>query len=331
MKQNNAFLSYIHNFRGIAIFYIVAGHCISAFDWQYAPFLGRIIRMLLGNGTVFFVFIAGYLFQYLSHKYKPKKYLFTKLTTVLLPYLLVSIPAIVYFVFFQQRETVWPGFYDNPHWLQVIYFYLTGLHLAPFWFIPMICLFYIISPVLYALDKHKVSYLLLPFLILLSCNYPRGDVLQSFVHFLSVYFFGMYLSHYRESINGFLIKATTIFLLTAIYLSLLYFEYIFENIVYLNFIRKLILCCIFIGLLLVFDIKYKPLELLAEWSFGIFFIHSYIITLFKLTEQKFLGHILIGNIPLFIFFVALIFSICLLIVGLLKKIFGNKTKYIIGC
>ena len=60
--------------------YIVAGHCFSAFNWQNSPVLERLTTLLLANGTIFFVFIAGYLFQYLSKSYAPKKYFFAKLT-----------------------------------------------------------------------------------------------------------------------------------------------------------------------------------------------------------------------------------------------------------
>ncbi len=73
------FLNYVNNFRGIAIIYIVAGHCISAFNWQNSPQLARLIKILMSNGTVFFVFIAGYLFQYLLSSYEPKKYFISKL------------------------------------------------------------------------------------------------------------------------------------------------------------------------------------------------------------------------------------------------------------
>lgn len=331
MKQGNSFLSYVHNFRGIAILYIVAGHSISAFDWQNSPFLERLTKMLLSNGTVFFVFIAGYLFQYLAHKYSAKKYFLTKLSSVLLPYFLISIPAIVLFVFFQTRESVWPGFYDNPPWLQVFYFYITGLHLAPLWFIPMITLFYIISPLLIVLDKHKWAYGALPFLIILSCYVPRGDVLQNFVHFLSVYIFGMYLSHNRIAINALLTKHFVLGFLVAIYLSLIYLEYLFPDILYLNYVRKMFLCCIFIGFLIKFNIDFKILTLLEEYSFGIFFSHSYIISVFKILEEKMLGHLLPGNLQAYFVFISIVALLCVLSIWIIKKILNNKSKYLIGC
>ncbi|MCX7099088.1 MAG: acyltransferase [Methylococcales bacterium] len=325
------FLSYIHNFRGIAILYIVAGHSISAFNWEQSPVQGRLTRMLLENGTVFFVFIAGYLFQYLSYKYVPKKYFLSKLSTVVLPYLLVSIPAIVTFVFFQERESLWPGFYDNPRWLQIIYFYLTGLHLAPLWFIPMICLFYCISPLLLLMDRYSWTYLLLPVLVIVSCHVPRGNIFESFVHFFSVYFFGMFLSHYRVVVNEHLTKPLVLSLLIFDFFALVYIEYFLADDPYINLIRKLFVCCLFIGLLVKFNISNKILELLAKESFGIFFIHSYVISSIKIAEQHFLGQYLEGSLVAFIFFIMIVLLSCMAIIGLIKKLFAANSKYLIGC
>ncbi len=93
------FLNYIHNFRGVAILYIVIVHCISAFNWDHARFAEALLRIFLTYGTVCFVFIAGYLFQHLAEQYEFQKYITKKLLYVGLPYFIWSIPAIIYFVF----------------------------------------------------------------------------------------------------------------------------------------------------------------------------------------------------------------------------------------
>ena len=246
----------------------------------------------------------------------------------------MSIPAIVLFVFFQKREAVWAGFYDDPVWLQILHFYLTGLHLAPFWFIPMISLFYLVSPLLVMLDKNKWPYLFLPLLILLSCVVSRGgDTFQLFVHFFSVYFFGMFCSHYRQVINAELIKPSVLSLLALLYISLIYIDYSnFDGVTFtnINFIRKLILCCIFIALLNKFNIHNKLLSLLANVSFGVFFLHSYVITAFKMAEKYFLGYYPQVNALIFISFIMTILLICIAIIWPIKKILGAKSRYLIG-
>lgn len=167
------FLGYIHYFRALAIFFIVAGHSIDAFTW-HSKDIERIIRIIFSNGSVLFVFIAGYLFQHLLPKFTPYKYYKSKITNVIVPYILISIPAIIAFTAFVERQTVWEGFYDNTIFMQVGLFYLTGKHLAPLWFIPMISLFYVIAPLLEKTDKNKTIYYLLPAFILLSCFIGRG-------------------------------------------------------------------------------------------------------------------------------------------------------------
>jgi len=64
------FLGYIHSFRALAIFFIVAGHSIDIFMWSIDSELERFLKIFFSNGTALFVFIAGYLFQHLSVKYQ---------------------------------------------------------------------------------------------------------------------------------------------------------------------------------------------------------------------------------------------------------------------
>ena len=188
------FLGYIHYFRALAITFIVAGHAIDAMVWSNVE-LGRLMRILLSNGSVLFVFIAGYLFQHLSDKLSGRKYFSSKFKNVILPYLLISIPAILISVTVFDQERVWPGFYDKPILQQVVMFYLTGAHLAPLWFIPMITLFYLVSPLLLQADKGRLIYMLLPVFMIVSCFVGRGLPHESFVHFFSVYLMGLSLIH----------------------------------------------------------------------------------------------------------------------------------------
>lgn len=235
------FLGYIHSFRALAILFIVGGHCIDFFNWSdNSETTERLLRIFISNGSVLFVFIAGYLFQHLAIKFQFKKYYVSKLRNVILPYFLVSIPAIIIFVFFMQRETVWQGFYDNPPLLQGVYFYLTGMHLAPLWFVPMISLFYIISPILVIADKKQYFYWVLPITILISCLVSRGLPHQSFIHFFSVYLFGMYFSHYKTQLNATISKTGILLLFGGLALTFACFEYVYMKgtMTYINYLQN---------------------------------------------------------------------------------------------
>jgi len=330
------FLNYIHSFRGIAITYIVAGHCVSIFDWSDAVALERWLKIIFGNGTVLFVFIAGYLFQYLSGKYDVKKYMISKLKNVISPYILISIPGIYFSVFIQQRGIVWDGFYDYPIWEQIFYFYITGLHVTALWFIPMITLFYLVSPLLVKLDRNKKIYYFLPVFIAISCFIPRGGYLVylSFVHFFSVYLLGMCCCRYKDKINEILRKTRSVLLLGSLVISCIVIEYYFMQgtMTWVNLLGKLFLCLFYLGLLIRLEVKYKNklLVLLANLSFGIYFIHSYYITAVKLFIDKYWGNYIGGDVFKLILATILIVLICYITVWLVKLIFAKKSRLIIG-
>ena len=92
---DTVFLNCVHSFRAVAIFFVVAGHCIGSFARQ-VPWHEHLTRSILQNGTVFFVFIAGSLFQHLSHRFEYRHYLKGKLQTVILPCAILSVPILVY-------------------------------------------------------------------------------------------------------------------------------------------------------------------------------------------------------------------------------------------
>ena len=195
------FLNYINAFRAVAIFFIVATHSVLVFSWDTSLVQKKILDIVIGSGTVFFLFIAGYLFQHLSSKFDTKKYYASKLQNILLPYLIISLPSIIYYVFISPRN--WDAnFVAQPEWLQVFYYYWWGLHLYNMWFIPVIALFYLLGPILIKGDKSNILYCLLPLFIFISVLVPRSlFTTDNFLHFFSIYVLGMLASKYKSKIN----------------------------------------------------------------------------------------------------------------------------------
>lgn len=329
------FLTYIQAFRALAILFIVAGHSIDVFIWPENETLEKILRILVSNGTVLFVFIAGYLFQHLSKKFIVQKYYLTKFKYVLIPYFLISIPAIIVFVAITERDTVWPGFYDNPIWMQVVSFYLTGKHLAPLWFIPMITIFYFLAPILIWLDKIKYTYYFLPLFVLLSCFVPRsGMPYEFFIHFFSVYLLGMLCSHYKGQINLVLSRNSIILLLSALICILAFFEFYFmaHTMTYVNYLQKVVMSLAILGVLIKLSKAVNPkfIEKTADTSFGVFFIHSYILSAEKLIFEHFNGSLAIGNLWNYTIVAILTLIICIIIVQFIKYIFGKNSRILVG-
>src|SRR5688500_16715744 len=188
------FISYIHNFRGFAILFVVAGHVL--LRWPDNSLTHLFFRTFWENGTVLFVFIAGYLFQHLSRKFEYKDYLTKKLQNVILPYLIVSTPIII----FRLVGHDYPGFLLELHpdfdtwswWNKITYFILHGAHMQQLWFVPMISIVYVLAPVLLYIDKNPKRYLILFLLIPASLIIPRepfSDIWRMFGHLISVYIF----------------------------------------------------------------------------------------------------------------------------------------------
>ena len=181
------FLNYINAFRAIAIFFVIALHSIHIFDWQNSAPTEKFIYTFFSNGSIFFVFVSGYLFQHLSGKFETKKFYLLKIKNILLPYLIISIPAIYSFISTENTVTHLPNFNENPVWQQIFYAYLYGLHAPHFWFIPMMLLFFLIAPLLNWSDKNNIFYWLLPILIAISCSSQRGLPFDNFIYYFSVY------------------------------------------------------------------------------------------------------------------------------------------------
>ena len=121
-----------------------------------------------------------------------KIYLQKKLTNVISPYIITSIPAIIAFTFFTTPSPsahVSKVFYAYSDAVKIIYFYLNGNHFPQLWFIPMISLYYLISPLLIRLDKKKWIYFLLPafFTVSLVIGRKNSSTIQNFAHFFSMY------------------------------------------------------------------------------------------------------------------------------------------------
>lgn len=328
------FLNYIHSFRGLAILQIVIGHClVGLFDWNAHVGLGRLFQIVFLNGTFLFVFIAGYLFQHLSYKYEFKNYLRGKLLFVGLPYLIISIPAIFFRLITKYGEGLTPEFFEHSFITQVIIFLVTGAHLTPLWFIPMIFLFYFLSPLLISLDRNGKVYWLLPVFILISCYVSRGNVLISFVYFISVYLLGMFSCKYHEKIVPVLSETSTLITTAILIITciLLQFEYTSSLFDPLNYFQKLFLCSFSIGFLnRNRGFARQTLAVLASTSFGVFFVHFYFVALLRFVSLRTTGEYFQFTLLKFIALTISVIAISMSVVLLVQKLLGRKSRLLIG-
>jgi Acyltransferase family len=319
---------------------VVLSHLILSLTWPDANSL-HLCRMLFSNGTVFFIFIAGYLFQYLLPKYRYGAYLLKKLQYVVLPYLVASIPIIL------SKLAGWvpdyPIFAEHfgqlASWQKILVYYLTGMHLGPLWFVPMICLFYVAAPLFIRLTNWSKSYWLFPLLILGNLAIPRPwvhDPIISFVHFAPIYMVGMLACRYRQGIYHYSRHCWPLLLGLIVLLNVL--EYHINVFMACNSITKVLICFAIIYGLQWLEQKdgYRihPLVLLiANTSFGIFFLHQYAIGIYSRAIAA--AHLTdaLGNASFLSVIIGLVVvnGLCLVVIFSLQKLLKTKSRYAIGC
>ncbi|MEX2335732.1 MAG: acyltransferase [Fulvivirga sp.] len=349
MSKKEEYLNYIHLFRGFAILVIVGIHCRISFGWPEQSLSKDILITLLDNGTVLFVFIAGFLFQYLRGKYDYTSYLQRKAKYVIIPYILVSIPAIALDLYVNPTPVWLPeNLIDQPKIVHAFYMIVTGKHLGPFWFIPMITVFYLVSPILLKLDNLIFYKTVFPVLFLAGLfTYRFGyfsNTLDSFLHFFPVYIYGMWASHYRKKLIN--MRSRWLVFLVLIYLFLSALEII--NIIdvprlssfdeaatapffYFN-IAKLkvsILCVILLKIFYMLNKDILIFKYLGNYSFGIYFIHLYIITAIE-RVINIIDPTFELNLITFILYLTAVTLFSVFIVYFAKRIFKSNSRLLIG-
>lgn len=343
MEIKKEFQHHLHVFRGVAIIFIVCAHTLPSFDWSRHPITGRFLDALFNESSIFFFFIAGYLFQHLSGRFNFKNYLKQKLKTVILPYLLLSIPALYIFTQLVHRDGMWGWFYALPVWQQICLFLLTGKHLAPLWFVPTITLFYLVAPLLLTLDRKapKMYWLILPLWMLsiyLGRDGPYGPVDKA-IYLLPVYLAGMAFSHFYEQAES---LATRAWLpLTMVTLSGLtgHILNLTEPPAYLMLMKLPMALLMTVALLRWHRLIGKRLDYIAHISFGIFFIHSYFISAIKVVVVYLLhgqiytgnsGSDFSGNVLYFFIYATFVLVISVFVIWCTQKLLGTNSRMVIG-
>lgn len=265
-------IQYIHLFRGVAILFIVLSHLI----WNTGdhPEIKRSIRLILSNSTIFFLIISGFLFEHLSNNYKPVPYLIKKIKYILLPYFFCSIPIIAFKLF---------RFPEPNLFTQTLYYLITGSHIGPYWYIPVIFAIFLTSPIIIFIKQFKAFQYLLIITLAYSILTKRPEsynVLKNLIYYFGFFHLGIILAMHRQKVETwfsrkrFMITATTIWAATHISLNN-------NTLPPCKTLQLVMLAGIIMNA--CYHIKSPKLidifNLLANYSFGIYFLHQYIIDL----------------------------------------------------
>ena len=362
--QKREMLNYINVFRGLAILLIVVGHTMQMGNPD--SWINNIAFEIFTGGTALFIFISGFLFQHLSDRYEYKTYLKKKWTNVILPYIITAIPGIILCF-------TMPIAYGNPFdglnpLAQIGIFLTTGrVQNVPTWYIPMICIFFLLADIFLILEKKKILYKFLPLLFLITLLIPRMTlepenvlglsysakyleyikyVLNGFVHFASMYILGMYFSAYKDKItvcyNKRWLLISLMLLTSAIDIYLLH-NFGISN----GTISKIFLTLIVLGYLKHYDEPIKncqwfnsSMDMVAKYSFSIFFVHWYIFFAFNqffntpkvlpVNSPEEFGAVILIAIARFIAVTGISLGILAGLKKLLVKLQVQNTRLIIG-
>jgi probable poly-beta-1,6-N-acetyl-D-glucosamine export protein len=351
------FLSYVHSFRAVAIMFVVGGHALWIFDWPEDDVTRNVIADVIENGTVLFIFIAGFFFHHLAHKYTYRGYLTKKVKNVLMPFVLMASPAVV-------ESALNPNVYGQyPQLAHTSAPYRLGWFLVnagaginrPLWFVPMITLFYLAAPLFMLFVRYPRMFALLGVLIPLSlfahrAAYPNLDILALSVYYLSAYLAGMWASHERSRLEPLLERMWPwlIALWGVMVLAMVVFAdhhgnyegaYLFSQehgVIDWLFLQKLLLCFALLGMMKHFEKPIAPsLEFLGTVSFAVFFVHYYFVIAIRhvlATIDRITGstHLVMGSALGWITGFAAVLGLTLGTIKVVRRVLGPRSRSIIG-
>jgi surface polysaccharide O-acyltransferase-like enzyme len=353
--QEKKFLNYIHYFRGAAILFIAGLHACISLNWGGAILQRKFALVLFNNGTVLFVFISGFLFYHLSkNKFSYLDYLRKKFLYVIIPYLVVSIPALIDKFYFDKMGDHWwmdHGFGQKSAFAKILLLMITGRHMGVLWFIPMISILYLLAPLILRLSKSKLFFYIAPLIIFAGLFTFRfgyyANIGLSLLYFFPVYLFGIWTYQIKDQL--FEHAKSIIALLSLFYFAMNVGEFVelipFDDLIRIrdgyvicngyrfnyNKLKMQVLCIL---LLVIFyklnNREFNFLKLLGDYSFGIFFVHLYVIEILRLADRKGIVKISPPNLLTFLLYFVFIMIVTLVVVKIIKLAFKERSRYLIG-
>lgn len=344
----------IHLFRGVSIIFIVFSHCynisITSFD-QNNDLLAKVYRNMVSGGSAFFVFISGFLFLTI---YKSNNnyfsFIWKKIKFVYIPFLFF-ISFDIFYLFFKLFINNHPlsnklQFYKNALFNFDFYTsFFLGKSFVTYnilWYIPFIMMMYLISPFFLYYSKLRLKSQIHIFLfslivsLFLHRNYSFDFVknFQNVIYFMPFYLLGI-LSSINEEKKFFKISNNILFILVIFSIVIPIIKNLFQmnifKLIDVMMFQKLFFCIFFSALLQNTNSRnLKIINLLANNSFGIFFVHPFLLLLLGKATNILEISFKTESFFLYFFIAFSILFTSLIIVIIIKKIFGSRSKYFIG-
>ncbi|QKY11153.1 acyltransferase family protein [Janthinobacterium lividum] len=327
------------NFRGMAILFVILSHTPSI---QEMGGIGKYLNFTLTDATTWFVFISGYLFCYLEvNKFNYMEYLLKKAKYVILPYFFFAFIALSLKLYVSQNIL-----FDLTPVNYVLWSLLVGWAIVfPLWFIPMIVIFFLMTPVFNSLSKTKLLYVVTFFALIFSAFSSRpinnSNAILAFLHFLGFYLFGVLAASNASALDNLSKSAKTIIITVSFFVFLisasLYFKQpkfppdFFGGLGLPNYIsigKLALLIAIFFLFERFMNRENKILGYFAKISFGLFFVHGFVIYAFS----KFMArNVFFSEAGKIFLEVGVVFFVSIAVVLIMKKVLKKRSRYVVGC
>lgn len=345
-NPQQTFLAPVHGLRGLAIIAIVAAHTWAflifwsgSLDSAGLRWLYALTETLFHGSTLYFALISGLLFSSVLKSRGWRRFFVNKLRYLLLPYALVS--ALCTWSYWQQTLAQNPA--ADP--LQV---YggnlLAGSASVQFWYIPLLCGLFLLTPLLVWLHRRWSGGLLVLALVPLVVSrsaFPDLLTWQSLVYFLGAYSLGLWCGEHYLVLLDYLRRNWRWMALVLVVLSLAtglsyYLGHQGEGLFFyrqsLVYLQKILLA----GLMLLWLSQHQRiptgLKLLGDYAFAIYFLHVLVLDRFYFWIYDWLvvhrtGAIIGGLGALNLLWTL---GVSLLLAWLVKKVLGRYARPVIG-
>lgn len=348
----------MHYLRGFAIICIMMTHL-----WDKMG-LSQISNAFLAGSTVFFLFISGYLCQYLTLKRSPSfsSFMSKKLTNVVSPFLVWTVLTLVLVLLLDCSRTgvIKPS---NISLQRLPRIFLLGRAQAPYWYIPFVFFLFLVSP---WLVKAKSPTLVWIFIVSLASavvfpyrppsrlTFKLSEWFFRFTYFSWCYIAGFLYARYKNKIDHHLVPYALPALALAFLLGLRLFAPSViggkptpltggEGIVVQDFIigsafaKSLQKFFLLVPVVIVAN-RFRSrhialLDALATYSFTLFFSHYFFIADYVALEHRLLGCLAPGlamRLAIYLGLSVLFVAQNLFLAILLKMATGRWSRSFIG-
>ena len=297
-----------------------------------------VLRSLLGASTIYFLFISGYLCQFLEFKKRTSVISFytKKLKNVICPYVVCSlVTCIIMCIIGGERYLVFSM--DNFSFSRLFKGLIFGSMQYQYWYIPFVSILFLVSPVFIRMSDRMLLGAFMISACCLVCFPVRGQVypvawpntFYLYSYFTGFYLLGFVYARRKCLFDVYLKRYFIINLFFAILLAvLLQWQGLFSlTLVSADLaiaMQRFFTLCVVLVVLQKIHRKIFVLDLFAKYSFTLFFLHMFFIQDFLNAANRLSG-------PYWEIVLCLVYIAIVLVVSiLLKSALGRNSRIYIG-